>query len=175
MKYAPKKIFILEKTTLILRKRLIQESIKRLFRSDWLIISFNRYCLTERIMKYIKRNEIYYADLSPVIGSEQGGVRPVLVIQNDVGNKFSPTTIVAAITSKQNKAKLPTHIEITEDVFEKDSIVLLEQIRTVDKRRLKEYVGKLDSGTMDRVNKAISMSVGLIDSVGESKNDGRTR
>lgn len=125
-------------------------------------------------MKDIKRNEIYYADLSPVVGSEQGGVRPVLVIQNDVGNRFSPTTIVAAITSKQNKAKLPTHIEITEDVFEKDSIVLLEQIRTVDKRRLKEYVGKLDNGTMARVNKAISISVGLIDSVGENKNDGRT-
>lgn len=96
------------------------------------------------------------------------------MIQNDTGNKFSPTTIVAAITSRQNKAKLPTHIEITEDVFEKDSIVLLEQIRTVDKRRLKEYVGKLDNGTMDRVNKAISISVGLTDNVGENKNDGRT-
>ena len=125
-------------------------------------------------MKDIKRNEIYYADLSPVIGSEQGGIRPVLVIQNDVGNKFSPTTIVAAITSRQNKAKLPTHIEITEDVFEKESIVLLEQIRTVDKRRLKEYVGKLDNGTMERVNKAISISVGLTDNIGENENDGRT-
>ena len=125
-------------------------------------------------MKDIKRNEIYYADLSPIVGSEQGGVRPVLVIQNDIGNKFSPTTIVAAITSRQNKAKLPTHIEITENVFEKDSIVLLEQIRTVDKRRLKEYVGKLDNGTMERVNKAISISVGLTDSAGENKNDGRT-
>ena len=96
------------------------------------------------------------------------------MIQNDTGNKYSPTTIVAAITSRQNKAKLPTHIEITEDVFEKDSIVLLEQIRTVDKRRLKEYVGKLDNGTMDRVNKAISISVGLIDNVVENKNDSRT-
>ena len=124
-------------------------------------------------MKDIKRNEIYYADLNPVIGSEQGGIRPVLVIQNDMGNKYSPTTIVAAITSRQNKAKLPTHIEIGEDVFEKDSVVLLEQIRTVDKSRLKEYVGKLDNRIMDRVNKAISISVGLIDSVGE-KNDGRT-
>ena len=93
-------------------------------------------------MKDIKRNEIYYADLNPVIGSEQGGVRPVLVIQNDMGNKYSPTTIVAAITSRQNKTKLPTHIEIGEKVFEKDSVVLLEQIRTVDKSRLKEYVGK---------------------------------
>lgn len=153
---------------------MIQEPIKRLFRSDWLIISINRYYLTERIMKDIKRNEIYYADLNPVIGSEQGGVRPVLVIQNDMGNKYSPTTIVAAITSRQNKAKLPTHIEIGEEVFEKDSVVLLEQIRTVDKRRLKEYVGKLDNGTMARVNKAISISVGLTDSVGENKNDGRT-
>ena len=90
-----------------------------------------------------------------------------------IRNKIIPTTIVAAITSRQNKAKLPTHIEITENVFEKDSIVLLEQIRTVDKRRLNEYVGKLDNGTMERVNKAISISVGLIDSVGE-KNDGRT-
>lgn len=120
-------------------------------------------------MKDIKRNEIYYADLSPVVGSEQGGVRPVLVIQNDIGNKFSPTTIVAAITSRQNKAKLPTHIEITKTIFEKDSIVLLEQIRTVDKRRLKEYVGKLDNGTMDKVNKAISISMGLIGCVGENK------
>ena len=125
-------------------------------------------------MKNIKRNEIYYADLSPVIGSEQGGVRPVLVIQNDMGNKYSPTTIVAAITSRQNKAKLPTHIEIGEEVFEKDSVVLLEQIRTVDKSRLKEYVGKLDNRIMDRVNKAISISVGLKDNAGENKNDGRT-
>ena len=125
-------------------------------------------------MKDIKRNEIYYADLNPVIGSEQGGVRPVLVIQNDMGNKYSPTTIVAAITSRQNKAKLPTHIEIGEEVFEKDSVVLLEQIRTVDKSRLKEYVGKLDNRTMDRVNKAISISVGLKDNAGENKDDGRT-
>lgn len=125
-------------------------------------------------MKDIKRNEIYYADLNPVIGSEQGGVRPVLVIQNDMGNKYSPTTIVAAITSRQTKAKLPTHIEIGEEVFEKDSVVLLEQIRTVDKSRLKEYVGKLDIRTMDRVNKAISISVGLKDHAGENKDDGRT-
>ena len=125
-------------------------------------------------MKDIKRNEIYYADLSPVVGSEQGGIRPVLVIQNDTGNKYSPTTIVAAITSRQNKAKLPTHIEITEDVFEKNSIVLLEQIRTVDKRRLKEYVGQLDNRTMDRVNEAISISVGLTDNAGENKKDSKT-
>ncbi len=111
--------------------------------------------------------------MSPVVGSEQGGIRPVLVIQNDIGNKFSPTTIVAAITSRQNKANLPTHIEITEDVFEKNSIVLLEQIRTVDKRRLKEYVGKLDNGTMERVDKAISISVGLTDNAGENKKDSK--
>lgn len=91
-----------------------------------------------------------------------------------MGHKFSPTTIVAAITSRQNKAKLPTHIEITENVFEKDSIVLLEQIRTVDKRRLKEYVGKLDNGTMDRVNKAISISVGLNSNAGENKKGSET-
>lgn len=125
-------------------------------------------------MKDIKRNEIYYADLSPVVGSEQGGVRPVLVIQNDTGNKYSPTTIVAAITSRQNKAKLPTHIEIGEEVFEKDSVVLLEQIRTVDKRRLKEYVGKLDNRTMNRVNEAIFISIGLTKSTGENKDDDRT-
>ena len=124
-------------------------------------------------MKDIKRNEIYYADLNPVIGSEQGGVRPVLVIQNDTGNKYSPTTIVAAITSRQNKAKLPTHIEIGEEVFEKDSVVLLEQIRTVDKSRLKEYVGKVDNRTMDKINKAISISVAL-DKAGKNKDDGRT-
>lgn len=128
----------------------------------------------ENNMKNIKRNEIYYADLSPVIGSEQGGIRPVLVIQNDMGNKYSPTTIVAAITSRQNKPKLPTHIEISEDVFEKNSVVLLEQLRTVDKRRLKDYVGKLDNCTMNRVNEAISISVGLKDNAGENKDAGRT-
>ena len=91
----------------------------------------------------IKRGEMYYADLSPVVGSEQGGVRPVLVVQNDVGNKYSPTIIAAAITSQINKAKLPTHIELNADVFglQKDSVVLLEQIRTIDKMRLKERIG----------------------------------
>ena len=128
-----------------------------LFRADKPAIHIKR----RNDMKDIKRNEIYYADLNPVIGSEQGGIRPVLVIQNDMGNKYSPTTIVAAITSRQTKAKLPTHIEIGEEVFEKDSVVLLEQIRTVDKSRLKEYVGKLDNRTMDKVNKAISISVAL--------------
>ena len=110
----------------------------------------------------VKRGEIYYADLSPVIGSEQAGIRPVLIIQNDVGNKFSPTIIAIAITSKQ-KAKLPTHIEI-ESVgcgLSKDSIVLLEQIRTIDKKRLKERMGMLDNNSMYRIDNALSVSFGL--------------
>nr|WP_026894650.1 type II toxin-antitoxin system PemK/MazF family toxin [Clostridiisalibacter paucivorans] len=113
----------------------------------------------------IKRGDIFYADLSPVIGSEQGGVRPVLVIQNDVGNKYSPTTIVSAITSQINKAKLPTHIEIkaTEYGLPKDSVVLLEQIRTVDKKRLRERIGEFDEDMMDRVNECLKISIGLID------------
>ena len=91
----------------------------------------------------IKRGELYYADLSPVVGSEQGGIRPVLVVQNDVGNKYSPTVIAAAVTSKINKAKLPTHIELPSNVYglQRDSVILLEQIRTLDKRRLKERIG----------------------------------
>ena len=94
----------------------------------------------------IKRGELYYADLSPVVGSEQGGVRPVLVVQNDVGNKYSPTVIAAAVTSKINKAKLPTHIELPSNSYglQKDSVILLEQIRTLDKRRLKERIGELN-------------------------------
>ena len=111
----------------------------------------------------IKRGDIYYADLSPVIGSEQGGLRPVLIIQNDVGNKYSPTVIAAAITSQLNKTKLPTHIELYAENFglAKNSVILLEQIRTIDKRRLKEKMGHLDDGLMDRVNDAISVSFGL--------------
>ncbi len=112
----------------------------------------------------IKRGELYYADLSPVVGSEQGGVRPVLVVQNDVGNKFSPTVIAAAVTSKINKAKLPTHIELPSNVYglNKDSVILLEQIRTLDKRRLKERIGELPSDTMDKVDRAILISLGFI-------------
>lgn len=112
----------------------------------------------------IKRGELYYADLSPVVGSEQGGVRPVLVVQNDVGNKFSPTIIAAAVTSKINKAKLPTHIELPLGEFglQKDSVILLEQIRTLDKRRLKERIGELPEVTMSRVDKAILISLGFI-------------
>ena len=111
----------------------------------------------------ILRGEIYYADLSPVVGSEQGGVLPVLVIQNDVGNKYSPTVIVAAITSKLSKAKLPTHIELDKDKYNlpKDSVVLLEQIRTLDKMRLKEKVSVLDEKTMQRVEIATMISLGI--------------
>ncbi len=110
----------------------------------------------------IKRGELYYADLSPVVGSEQGGIRPVLVVQNDVGNKHSPTIIAAAVTSKINKAKLPTHIELPCAYgLAKDSVILLEQIRTLDKRRLKERIGELPPATMLRVNKAILISLGF--------------
>jgi len=111
----------------------------------------------------INRGEIYYADLSPVVGSEQGGVRPVLVVQNDVGNKYSPTVIVAAITSQLTKAKLPTHIELERQKYNlpKDSVVLLEQIRTLDKRRLKERISFLDELAMRKVDIAILISFGL--------------
>lgn len=112
----------------------------------------------------IKRGDIFYADLSPVVGSEQGGIRPVLIVQNDVGNKFSPTVIAAAITSQQSKAKLPTHIQLGAQQcgLMKDSVVLLEQIRTLDKKRLKEKMGCLDTGAMNEVNKAINISFGLV-------------
>ena len=98
----------------------------------------------------VKRGDIYYADLSPVVGSEQGGIRPVLVIQNDIGNKYSPTVIAAAITSQINKAKMPTHIELAAKDYglNKDSVILLEQIRTIDKRRLREKIGRIDDGLM---------------------------
>lgn len=111
----------------------------------------------------IRRGDIYYADLSPVVGSEQGGLRPVLIIQNDVGNRYSPTVIAAAITSQLTKAKLPTHIDVFADRYglAKDSVILLEQVRTIDKRRLREKMGHLDDGVMTRVNEAISVSFGL--------------
>ncbi|MBO5683052.1 MAG: type II toxin-antitoxin system PemK/MazF family toxin [Clostridia bacterium] len=111
----------------------------------------------------VKRGDIYYADLSPVVGSEQGGLRPVLIIQNDIGNKYSPTVIAAAITSRLGKTRLPTHIDIYADRvgLAKDSVVLLEQIRTLDKRRLKEKMGHLDDGIMAEVNSAIAVSFGL--------------
>jgi len=111
----------------------------------------------------IKRGDIYYADLSPVVGSEQGGVRPVLIIQNDVGNKYSPTVIAAAITSRMGKNKLPTHIDIYADRvgLAKDSVVLLEQVRTIDKQRLGEKMGHLDDATMNAVDDAMAISFGL--------------
>ena len=114
-------------------------------------------------MPLIRRGDIYYADLSPVVGSEQGGIRPVLIVQNDVGNKHSPTVIAAAITSKINKNRLPTHIEVDARNYglARDSIILLEQIRTLDKRRLKERMRHLDREAMDRVDRAISISFGL--------------
>ena len=111
----------------------------------------------------MKRGDIFYADLSPVVGSEQGGVRPVLIVQNDTGNKHSPTVIAAAITSQTGKAKLPTHIELSAHQYglPKNSLVLLEQIRTLDKRRLREKMGRLDEVLMDRVDAAIAVSFGL--------------
>lgn len=113
----------------------------------------------------IKRGDIFYADLAPHVGSEQGGIRPVLVIQNDIGNKYSPTVIVAAITSQIGKAKFPTHVEIRAGEFglSRDSVILLEQIRTIDKVRLKNKVGKLSDEVMEKVNQAILISVGLIE------------
>ena len=112
----------------------------------------------------VKRGDIYYADLSPVVGSEQGGVRPVLIIQNDIGNKYSPTVIATAITSQINTAKMPTHIELDANEYglSKDSVVLAEQIRTIDKQRLKEKIGHLDDRLMNRVNEALEISFGLL-------------
>lgn len=111
----------------------------------------------------VKRGDIFYADLSPVIGSEQGGLRPVLIVQNDVGNKYSPTVIAAAITSRLDKVKLPTHIDVYASNFglAKDSVILLEQIRTIDKKRLREKMGHLDELLMQKVNDAITVSFGL--------------
>lgn len=114
--------------------------------------------------KDFKRGEIYFADLSPVVGSEQGGVRPVLIIQNNVGNKYSPTVIVSAITSQLSKAKLPTHIELPSEKYHlpKDSVVLLEQIRTLDKRRLKDKISSIDTFKMKEIDKAILISLGFV-------------
>lgn len=110
----------------------------------------------------VARGDVFYADLSPVVGSEQGGVRPVLVIQNDVGNKYSPTVIIAAITSQTNKTKLPTHVNVNPQMgLPKNSVVLLEQVRTIDKRRLRDKVGSFDSKTMQKVDDSLKISVGL--------------
>ncbi|MBR3679711.1 MAG: type II toxin-antitoxin system PemK/MazF family toxin [Oscillospiraceae bacterium] len=115
-------------------------------------------------MLTVRRGEIYYADLSPVVGSEQGGIRPVLIIQNDVGNRYSPTVIAAAITSQREKAKLPTHISLTAAScgLSKDSVILLEQIRTIDKQRLKERMGLVPIDAMKQVDHALEISFGLI-------------
>ena len=114
-------------------------------------------------MSTVKRGEIYFADLSPVVGSEQGGMRPVLIVQNDTGNRHSPTVIAAAITSQTGKARLPTHINLAAQSYglSRDSVVLLEQIRTIDKSRLRERMGRLDSPTMEQVDNAIAVSFGL--------------
>ena len=111
----------------------------------------------------VQRGDIYYADLRPVVGSEQGGVRPVLIIQNDVGNRHSPTVICAAITSQMNKAKLPTHVELHSDQYDlaKDSVVLLEQLRTIDKKRLKDKVCHLDNQILVKIDKALEISLEL--------------
>ncbi|MFI3167226.1 MAG: type II toxin-antitoxin system PemK/MazF family toxin [Bacillota bacterium] len=110
----------------------------------------------------IKRGDLFFADLSPVVGSEQGGVRPVLIVQNDIGNKYSPTIIAAAITSQLGKAKLPTHIEISAEAgLAKDSVILLEQIRTIDKKRLGEKIGEIPHSTMKKVDNALKVSLGV--------------
>jgi len=117
------------------------------------------------VQEPIRRGDIFYANLNPVVGSEQGGVRPVLIIQNNIGNKYSPTTIIAAITSKIKKAKLPTHVELSAAEFnlEKDSVILLEQLRTIDKRRLKEKIAHLDDEIMSEIDRALMISLGLVD------------
>ena len=115
------------------------------------------------IISNVKRGDIFYADLSPVVGSEQGGIRPVIIIQNNIGNRYSPTVIISAITSQINKAKLPTHVEISSEEYglNRDSVVLLEQIRTIDKKRLKDKVCHLDNPIMQRVNRALQISLEL--------------
>ena len=123
----------------------------------------NKGNVGEKVMAKIRRGDVFFAELDPVIGSEQGGIRPVLIIQNDVGNKHSPTVICAAITSKMNKAKLPTHIELRAGQYDivKDSVILLDQLRTIDKQRLKDRVCHLDEPTMARVNQALKVSLEL--------------
>jgi len=112
----------------------------------------------------VKRGDLFFANLNPVIGSEQGGLRPVVIIQNDIGNTYSPTTIVAAITSQIKRAKLPTHVEIKKNKsnLDRDSVILCEQLRTIDKKRLSEKIGQLDSDTMSRINKALGISIDLL-------------
>jgi mRNA interferase MazF len=113
----------------------------------------------------VKKGEIYFADLSPVVGSEQGGIRPVLIVQNDIGNKYSPTVIVAAVTSQINKAKLPTHVEVGAKGhgLSKDSVILLEQLRTIDKRRLRERIGRIEEEGLVQIDEALAISLGIVD------------
>ena len=129
----------------------------------WIIILKETWQKLSNLNSEIRRGDLYYADLSPVVGSEQGGVRPVLIIQNNIGNKYSPTVIVAAITSQINKAKLPTHIEIADNEYglNKDSVILLEQIRTIDKKRLREKIGCLDKSMMLKIDNSLQISLGL--------------
>ncbi len=129
-----------------------------------IVLLSNKERMKNIMNSQIRRGDIYYADLSPVVGSEQGGLRPVLIIQNDVGNKYSPTVIAAAITSRMSKTRLPTHIDIYAERagLARDSVILLEQIRTLDKRRLRERMGHLDDEMMNRVNNAIAVSFGII-------------
>lgn len=131
------------------------------------------YTAAPTAAQMVRRGDIFYADLSPVVGSEQGGLRPVLIIQNDVGNRYSPTVIAAAITSRMGKTKLPTHIDIYADRvgLSKDSVILLEQIRTLDKRRLREKMGHLDEAVMEEVNNAIAVSFGLHEGIRRSEDD----
>lgn len=140
----------------IYKSKIYVKSIKKFIKKRYLAM-----------LQSIKRGDIFYADLSPVIGSEQGGLRPVLIVQNDVGNKYSPTVIAAAITSRMGKTRLPTHIDIHADRvgLSKDSVILLEQIRTLDKKRLKEKMGHLDDDVMNRVDLAIAVSFGLSERV----------
>ncbi len=131
-----------------------------------MVVRYGRLSIRRRVKSVqsaVKRGDIYYADLSPVVGSEQGGMRPVLIVQNDTGNKHSPTVIAAAITSQIGKARLPTHIELEARSFglTRDSVVLLEQIRTIDKRRLRERMGRVDEELMNKVDDAIAVSFGL--------------
>ena len=127
-------------------------------------IKITHGCFKRRVDRLIvKRGDLFYADLSPVVGSEQGGTRPVIIVQNDVGNKYSPTVICAALTSQINKAKLPTHLEISAERYglQKDSVILLEQIRTIDKRRLREKISHADEELMERVDNALAVSLGI--------------
>ena len=141
----------------------MQKLKKIVYTEEYLVIIIKKVRIRSVKIVIIKRGDVFYADLRPVIGSEQGGIRPVLIIQNDIGNKHSPTVICAAITSKMNKAKLPTHIELEAERYQmvKDSVILLEQLRTIDKKRLKDKVCHLDDEIMKQVGEALRISLEL--------------